>query len=148
MLYVSPTATTTAQKTRLTLAVPLQPQLINAFVVISLLLWSIKRLFSLAHQLRYFALRVSYLRRAVSQLEALTMYFSAFPGLSRRLPYNMSSTPPSTALATFSLDPAITYPETIFDPSTCLRKGFCAVAKSKERAPAPHNLYYGACQVR
>lgn len=56
----------------------------------------------------------------------------------------MSDAPALTAPATFTLDPSITYPETIFDPSTVLRKGFCAVAKSKERAPAPHNLYYGA----
>ncbi|ORY73588.1 Alpha/Beta hydrolase protein [Leucosporidium creatinivorum] len=54
----------------------------------------------------------------------------------------MSAAPPPTASATFTLDPSVTYPETIFDPSTCLRKGFCAVAKTKERAPAPHNLYY------
>lgn len=69
---------------------------------------------------------------------------SAYTPSPRLHLYSMSAAPPPpTAPATFTLDPSITYPETIFDPSTCLRKGFCAVAKSEKRAPAPHNLYYG-----
>lgn len=32
--------------------------------------------------------------------------------------------------------------KTIFDPSTCLKRGFAPVATSPSRAPSPHNLYY------
>lgn len=50
----------------------------------------------------------------------------------------ISSTTPPVAVDTLSVD----HIRTIFDPKTCIQRGLCTVAKTKERAPKPHNLYY------
>lgn len=34
-------------------------------------------------------------------------------------------------------------PQTVFDPTTVIRKGFCTVAESRTRPAEPHKLYYG-----
>ncbi|KAM0749090.1 alpha/beta-hydrolase [Meredithblackwellia eburnea MCA 4105] len=38
--------------------------------------------------------------------------------------------------------PPIDSIRTIFDPATCIKRGFAQVSASKKRSPAPHNLYY------
>lgn len=35
-------------------------------------------------------------------------------------------------------------PQTIFSPDHLVKRGWCTVAYDKQRAPAPHKLYYGA----
>ena len=49
----------------------------------------------------------------------------------------------STSSVSSPTSESLSLPETVFDPDTLVKRGWCTVATDKNRAANPHKLYYG-----